>query len=105
MTAQGKKQRIQINLDLLPELDETLNNLAQHINGDNADLLLKAIAPLPESKYIALIGLIYYPRSRNLSYTNLIRQVGITVDQFLEHKLTQRKALTLPTSAIINADC
>ncbi len=42
MTAQG----IQINLDLSPELYETLNNLAQHINGDNAEALLKAIALL-----------------------------------------------------------
>lgn len=44
MTAQKKKQRTQINLDLSPELYETLNNLAQQINGDNADVLLKAIA-------------------------------------------------------------
>ncbi|MBD2385129.1 DNA-binding protein [Cylindrospermum sp. FACHB-282] len=44
MTAQRKKQRTQINLDLSAELYETLNNLAQQINGDNADVLLKAIA-------------------------------------------------------------
>lgn len=44
MTAQAKTQRIQINLDLSPELYETLNNLAQQINGDNAEVLLKAIA-------------------------------------------------------------
>ncbi len=44
MTTQGKNQRIQINLDLSPELYETLNNLAQKINGDNAEVLLKAIA-------------------------------------------------------------
>jgi predicted transcriptional regulator len=44
MTAQGKNQRIQINLDLSPELYQTLNNLAEKINGDNAEVLLKAIA-------------------------------------------------------------
>ncbi|MDF5734194.1 MAG: DNA-binding protein [Nostoc sp.] len=44
MTTQEKNQRIQINLDLSPELYETLNNLAQHINGDNAEVLLKALA-------------------------------------------------------------
>jgi len=37
-------QRIQINLDLSLEFYETLNNLAQKINGDNAEVLLKAIA-------------------------------------------------------------
>ncbi|WP_292760211.1 hypothetical protein [Nostoc sp. NOS(2021)] len=42
MTAQVKNQRIQINLDLSPKLYETLNNLAQYINGDNAKVLLKA---------------------------------------------------------------
>ncbi|MEH1831043.1 MAG: DNA-binding protein [Nostoc sp.] len=46
MTAQGKNQRIKINLDLSPEVYETLNNLAQQINGDNAEVLLKAIALL-----------------------------------------------------------
>jgi predicted transcriptional regulator len=44
MTASRKKQRVQINLDLSPELYETLNNLAEQINGDNAEVLLKAIA-------------------------------------------------------------
>ncbi|NDJ21921.1 DNA-binding protein [Nostoc sp. B(2019)] len=44
MTTQDKTQRIQINLDLSPELHETLNKLAQQINGDNAEVLLKAIA-------------------------------------------------------------
>ncbi|MFN6482450.1 MULTISPECIES: hypothetical protein [unclassified Nostoc] len=44
MTAQEKSQRIQINLDLSPELYETLNNLAQQMNGDNSEVLLKAIA-------------------------------------------------------------
>jgi hypothetical protein len=43
MTAQKKSQRTQINLDLSPELYETLNNLAQQINGDNSEVLLKAI--------------------------------------------------------------
>ncbi|MEH2001421.1 DNA-binding protein [Nostoc sp.] len=46
MTVELKNQRIQINLDLSPELYETLNNLAQQINGDNAEVLLKAIALL-----------------------------------------------------------
>ncbi|MEH2303388.1 MAG: DNA-binding protein [Nostoc sp.] len=46
MTAQRKNQRIKINLDLSPELYETLNNLAQQINGDNAEVLIKAIALL-----------------------------------------------------------
>ncbi|MCC5667700.1 DNA-binding protein [Nostoc sp. CHAB 5784] len=43
MTAQDKTPRPQINLDLSPELYETLNNLAQQINGDNGDVLLKAM--------------------------------------------------------------
>ncbi|MEH2373253.1 DNA-binding protein [Nostoc sp.] len=46
MTTQVNNQRIQINLDLSPELYQTLNNLAQHLNGDNAEVLLKAIALL-----------------------------------------------------------
>ncbi|MEH2339643.1 DNA-binding protein [Nostoc sp.] len=46
MTVQGKTERIQINLDFSPELYETLNNLAQHMNGDNAEVFLKAIALL-----------------------------------------------------------
>ncbi|MDF5712216.1 MAG: DNA-binding protein [Nostoc sp. S4] len=46
MTAQDKTQRIQINLDLSPELYETISNLAQQINGDNTEVLLKAIALL-----------------------------------------------------------
>ncbi|WP_193195535.1 DNA-binding protein [Nostoc sp. MG11] len=44
MTTQDKTQRIQINLDLSLELHETLNKLAQQINGDHAEVLLKAIA-------------------------------------------------------------
>jgi predicted transcriptional regulator len=46
MTAQGETQRIQINLDLSPELYETLNKLAQQISGDHAEVVLKAIALL-----------------------------------------------------------
>lgn len=46
MTSQNKNQRIQINLDLSPELSETINHLVQQINGDNAEVLLKAIALL-----------------------------------------------------------
>ncbi len=44
MSTTAKTQRIQINLDLSLEFYETLNNLAQKINGDNAEVLLKAIA-------------------------------------------------------------
>ncbi len=46
MTVQIKDQHIKINLDLSPELYETISNLAQQINGDNAEVLLKAIALL-----------------------------------------------------------
>ncbi|MCF2150291.1 DNA-binding protein [Desmonostoc muscorum LEGE 12446] len=46
MIIEGKNQRIQINLDLSPELYEAISNLAQHIHGDNAEVLLKAIALL-----------------------------------------------------------
>jgi hypothetical protein len=46
MTAQNKPQRVQINLDLSPELYETINNLVQQMNGDNTEVLLKAIALL-----------------------------------------------------------
>jgi hypothetical protein len=46
MTAQNKPQRVQINLDLSPELYETINNLVQEMNGDNTEVLLKAIALL-----------------------------------------------------------
>ncbi|BAZ50343.1 hypothetical protein NIES4103_29590 [Nostoc sp. NIES-4103] len=46
MNSQNKEQRIQINLDLSPELYETINNLAQQMNVDNAEVLLKAIALL-----------------------------------------------------------
>lgn len=46
MNSQNKEQRIQINLDLSPELYKTINNLAQQMNGDNAEVLLKAIALL-----------------------------------------------------------
>ncbi len=54
MTAQGKNQRVQINLDLSSELYETLSNLAQQINGDNAEVLLKAmpIEAKEKGKYI-----------------------------------------------------
>lgn len=46
MTTEVNNQRIQISLDLSPELYQTLNNLTQHINGDNAEVLIKAIALL-----------------------------------------------------------
>jgi len=39
-------ERIQINLDLSAELYAAINNLAQQIQGDNAEVLLKAIALL-----------------------------------------------------------
>jgi len=44
MTVEGKNRRIQISLDFSPELYDTLNNLAQKMNGDDAEVLLKAIA-------------------------------------------------------------
>lgn len=43
MTLQEKNKRVQITLDISLELYETLNRLAQKINGDNAEVLLKAI--------------------------------------------------------------
>jgi hypothetical protein len=43
MTVQGKNQRVQISLDLSPELYETLNNVAQQLDGDMAEVLLKGI--------------------------------------------------------------
>lgn len=43
MIIQGKNQRIQISLDLSPELYETLKNVAQQLNGDTAEVLLKGI--------------------------------------------------------------
>ena len=43
MIIQGKNQRIQISLDLSPELYETLKNVAQQLNGDPAEVLLKGI--------------------------------------------------------------
>ncbi|MEH2384570.1 MAG: DNA-binding protein [Nostoc sp.] len=46
MTTEVNNQRIQISLDLSPELYQTLNNLMQHLNGDNAEVLIKAIALL-----------------------------------------------------------
>ncbi|QSJ16175.1 DNA-binding protein [Nostoc sp. UHCC 0702] len=46
MTAQNQSQRIQLNLDLSLELYETINNMAQKINADNAEVLLKAITLL-----------------------------------------------------------
>lgn len=46
MTTQNPAQRMQINLDLSPELYETIISLAQQMNGDNAQVLLKAIALL-----------------------------------------------------------
>ncbi|UKO99740.1 DNA-binding protein [Nostoc sp. UHCC 0870] len=46
MNAQNNPQRVQINLDLSPELYETINNLVQQMNGDNTEVLLKAIALL-----------------------------------------------------------
>lgn len=43
MTIQGKNQRTQISLNLSPELYETLNNVAQQLDGDMAEVLLKGI--------------------------------------------------------------
>ncbi|BAY73880.1 hypothetical protein NIES25_02880 [Nostoc linckia NIES-25] len=41
-----KNERIQINLDLSPEIYETISNLAQQINRDHAEVLLKALSLL-----------------------------------------------------------
>ncbi|WP_445633402.1 CopG family transcriptional regulator [Nostoc sp. DSM 114161] len=41
-----KNERIQINLDLSPEIYETITNLSQQINRDNAEVLLKALSLL-----------------------------------------------------------
>jgi hypothetical protein len=46
MNTEHEPQRIQFHLDLSLELYETINNLAQQINGDYAEVLLKAIALL-----------------------------------------------------------
>ncbi len=43
MTVQGENQRVQISMDLSPELYETLKNVAQQLNGDTAEVLLKGI--------------------------------------------------------------
>ncbi len=43
MTVQEKGHRVQISLDVSPELYQTLNNVAQKLNGDPAEVLLKAI--------------------------------------------------------------
>lgn len=42
MTVQGE-QRVQISMNLSPELYETLKNVAQEFNGDTALVLLKGI--------------------------------------------------------------
>ncbi|MGF1989022.1 MAG: hypothetical protein RMY62_014285 [Nostoc sp. ZfuVER08] len=46
MSIQRQNKRIQINLDLSPELYETIINLAPEIDGDNAEVLLKALSLL-----------------------------------------------------------
>lgn len=46
MIEQNKYKRIQVNLELSPELYETISNLKQQINGDTAEVLLKGITLL-----------------------------------------------------------
>ncbi|MEH2068208.1 MAG: DNA-binding protein [Nostoc sp.] len=46
MSVQDKTKRIQINLDLSPELYQIISDLAQQMNEDNAEVLLKAIVLL-----------------------------------------------------------
>lgn len=46
MTAQNQSDRIHLNLDLSAQLYATINNLAQQMQADNAEVLLKAIALL-----------------------------------------------------------
>lgn len=46
MIEQNQYKRIQVNLELSPELYETISNLKQQINGDTAEVLLKGITLL-----------------------------------------------------------
>ena len=46
MNVENQTQRIQLNLDLSLELYETINNMAQKINADHAEVLLLAITLL-----------------------------------------------------------
>ncbi|HLO50402.1 MAG TPA: DNA-binding protein [Kamptonema sp.] len=46
MTVQQKGQRIQISLDVSPEVYETLESLAQKMKGDTSEVFRKAIALL-----------------------------------------------------------
>ncbi|HEY9803603.1 MAG TPA: hypothetical protein V6D25_24880 [Leptolyngbyaceae cyanobacterium] len=43
MMEKNKFERIQINLELSPELYETINKLKQQINGETAEVLVKGI--------------------------------------------------------------
>jgi predicted transcriptional regulator len=44
MTVPEKGGRVKISLDVSPELYNTLNNIAQKMGGNSADVLLNAIA-------------------------------------------------------------
>ncbi|WP_427159787.1 DNA-binding protein [Aliinostoc sp. HNIBRCY26] len=46
MNLQNQNQRLQINLNLSQELYKTIDNLSQQIQGDHADVFLKALALL-----------------------------------------------------------
>lgn len=46
MIASKQPPRVQINLDLSPEIYETIKNLETQMNGDTTEVLLKAIALL-----------------------------------------------------------
>ncbi|QLE59704.1 DNA-binding protein (plasmid) [Nostoc sp. TCL26-01] len=46
MIKQNQGERVQLNLDITSELYETINNLKEQMNGDTAEVLLKAIALL-----------------------------------------------------------
>jgi hypothetical protein len=46
MTVEAQGQRVQLSLDVSPELYQTLNSLAQQLHGDTADVLVKAISLL-----------------------------------------------------------
>ncbi|BAY37323.1 hypothetical protein NIES2111_16600 [Nostoc sp. NIES-2111] len=46
MIAKNQLEKIQINLELSPELYAVINNLKQQTNGDTAEVLLKGITLL-----------------------------------------------------------
>jgi hypothetical protein len=43
MKLSNNSDRVQINLDISPELYQTVQNVAKQINGDTAEVLLKGV--------------------------------------------------------------